>query len=188
MIILGIDPGSRITGFGLVQKSGNRHSHIENGAIFLDDRLDFSAKLKELNDRITKLIKAHQPDVLVVENIFFHKNPKSTQKLGEVRGAVILTAALNELPLFEYTPLEVKKAITGYGRATKDQIQYMICKLLNLKDRAEENASDALAIALCHAQNLGGTARTAATPNTLTPAQSLLRQASYFRSPKAKRN
>ena len=153
MIILGIDPGSRFAGYGLVKKEGNRFLHIDNGVCCVPNTDDFSKKLVFLHRHFDDIIKTFKPDSISIENIFVHKNVKSAQKLGEARGVLILTAALHDLPVFEYTPLEVKKAITGYGQATKDQMMLMVRRLLNLRDLAEENASDALGLALCHAQS-----------------------------------
>ena len=153
MIILGIDPGSRITGYGLIKKTGNKAVHIENGSLYLDQKGTFADRLVTLYQEIQAIISAYGPQALVVENIFYHKNPKSLQKLGEVRGVVILAGAITNLKIYEYTPLEIKKAITGYGNATKEQVQYMVRNLLKLNDPAEENASDALATAICHAHS-----------------------------------
>lgn len=148
-IILGIDPGSRKTGYGLIRKLGNRCEHIENGTLFLEEQDRYLDRLKCLYNSLNDLIKKFQVEILAVEDIFYHKNPKTIQKLGEVRGVVLLCAATSGLSLQEYAPLQVKQAITGYGRADKNQIQVMVGKLLGLRDRVEENAGDALAIALC---------------------------------------
>ncbi|MBU0505363.1 MAG: crossover junction endodeoxyribonuclease RuvC [bacterium] len=182
MIILGIDPGSRITGFGLVKKSGNNTAHLENGTLFLDSKEQYKDRLVYLYQEIQALVNAFQPEALAIENIFYHKNPKSVQKLGEARGVAILAGAISGLSIFEYTPLEVKKAVTGHGNATKEQVQYMVRRLLNLKDLAEENASDALGVALCHAHScnhMNSDLNKATTPTNR--AQELLKKANFYR-------
>lgn len=182
MIILGIDPGSRKTGFGLIEKSGNHVSHLENGTFYLEDKDSFAERLVFLHEKIKTVITSFKPKAIVVENIFYHKNPKSLQKLGEVRGVVILSGALLGLEVFEYTPLEVKKTITGHGVATKEQVQYMVRRLLKLKDLAEENASDALALAWCHAQTNNSLAKLLKnTKANVSRAKSLLEGASFYR-------
>jgi crossover junction endodeoxyribonuclease RuvC len=182
MIILGIDPGSRITGFGLVKKSGNKTTHLENGTLYLDTKKQYKDRLVFLFQEIQALVNAFKPEALSIENIFYHKNPKSVQKLGEARGVAILAGAISNLDVFEYTPLEIKKAITGHGNATKEQVQYMVRRLLNLKDLAEENASDALGAALCHAHSC--TLNNQLLQNTktgLNEAQEILKKANYYR-------
>lgn len=182
MIILGIDPGSRKTGFGLIKKSGNHNTHIENGTLYLEKLEKYSDRLVMLFNELQALIQAFKPDVISIENIFYHKNPKSIQKLGEVRGVAIVSAATKGLPVFEYAPLEVKKAITGYGAAKKEQVQFMICKLLNLKDVPEENASDALGLALCHAHSYNQLTSVRSTSSVRrNDAQELLKKASFYR-------
>jgi crossover junction endodeoxyribonuclease RuvC len=181
-IILGIDPGSRLTGFGIVKKSGNRITHIENGTFYLQEHKKYSDRLVVLYQEIQALIAAFKPTSLAIENIFYHKNPKSIQKLGEVRGVAIVSGAISGLPIAEYAPLEVKKAVTGYGNATKDQMQYMVQKLLNLPDLAEENASDALGIAICHAQNDNTISNTIKGFTKKTnQAKELLKKASFYK-------
>lgn len=183
MIILGIDPGSRKTGFGLVHKSGNHYRHIENGTLYLEKLPNYTDRLVYLYNEIQALVSAFKPEVFSIENIFFHKNPKSVQKLGEVRGVAMVSAARLGLPVFEYAPLEVKKAVTGYGNAKKEQVQFMMCKLLNLKDVPEENACDALALALCHAHSYNqlSTLKSNTRMQNSSSAQELLRKASFYR-------
>lgn len=111
MIILGIDPGSRLTGFGLIKKSGNRNHHMENGTLYLEKSGKYTDRLVFLYQEIQSIINAFKPEAFAIENIFYYKNPKSIQKLGEVRGVAMLSAAIAGLPIFEYTPLEVKKAV-----------------------------------------------------------------------------
>lgn len=153
MIILGIDPGSRITGYGLVEKQKQATRHLENGGIYCDKAPSFDKRLVMIFENIKTLINKHRPDVVAIENIFYSKNAQSALKLGHARGSALVAASSLQLPIFEYTPSEVKQAVVGYGRASKDQVQKMVKVLLNLPQVAEENASDALAVALCHAHH-----------------------------------
>lgn len=152
MIILGIDPGSQLTGYGLIQKEGSRFTHIDNGAIVLTDKESFPLRLKSLFEKIGAIIDQFHPELVSLENIFYAKNVQSTVKLGHARGTIMVACALKNLPIVEYTPLEIKKAVVGYGQASKDQVQKMVKALLHLPQVAEENASDALAAALCGGQ------------------------------------
>lgn len=153
MIVLGIDPGSRFAGYGVVQKNGSACSHIDNGVIVLSTKISFANRLGQLFQDIQHIIRKYRPSSLAIEDIFNHKNVKSTLKLGHARGAVLAAAALAGLEVTEYTPLKVKQAVVGYGAASKDQVQKMVKALLGLPELAEENASDALAVALCHAHS-----------------------------------
>ena len=155
MIVLGIDPGSRITGYGIVEKSGNRLIHIDNGAIFTDTAADFPGRLKKIFDGLLEVISQYKPDQVAIENIFFSTNPQSALKLGQARGAAIVAAVHCGLPVAEYTALQVKLAVVGQGRAAKEQVQKMIRVLLTLPETAQEDASDALAIAICHINSYG---------------------------------
>ncbi len=153
MVILGVDPGSRLTGFGIVRKEGSSLIHIDNGLIKLNEKEPMTKRLVVLFREVQKIIKTFSPEILALENIFYSKNIQSTLKLGHARGSIIVAAGLLGLKIFEYTPLAVKQAITGYGGAGKEQIQKMIKTLLGLPQTAEENASDALAVAICHAHS-----------------------------------
>lgn len=150
MRVLGIDPGSRITGYGLVDQLGNRLIHVDNGAIFTDKAPDFAGRLKLIFDGLTEVITAYRPDQVAVENIFFSTNVQSALKLGQARGAAIVAAVHAGLPVAEYTALQVKQAVVGQGRAEKGQVQKMLKVLLGLPEIAQEDASDALAVAICH--------------------------------------
>lgn len=161
MLVMGIDPGSLVTGYGLVGEEGGRLISVDYGVIRLQERGHTDAiavRLKVLFDGLCGIIRRYSPDVVAVESVFHSANVKSALTLGHVRGVVLLSAASEGLPLVEYSPLEVKKAVTGYGRADKHQIQAMVKTLLNL-DRVPEphDAADALAIALCRA--FGGGSR-----------------------------
>lgn len=152
MIILGIDPGTYRTGFGLVQKNGNQLDHVDNGLIAPSVKFSLPEKLKKIYESLEAMIKEFQPKEIALEDLFFAKNAKSVLKLGHARGVVMLAAAQHGIPVYEYPPAQVKQAICGFGQATKDQIQKMVKIHLKLKEVAEENASDALAVALCHCQ------------------------------------
>jgi len=150
MRVLGIDPGSRITGYGIVDQQGNRLVHVDNGAIFTDSAADFSGRLKKIFDGLCDVIAQYRPDEVAVENIFFSTNVQSALKLGQARGAAIVAAVHAGLPVAEYTALQVKQAVVGQGRAEKGQVQKMLKALLGLPEIAQADASDALAVAVCH--------------------------------------
>ena len=163
-IILGIDPGSRITGYGLIHaKPNNQYTFIACGCVRIEKET-LGNKLKRIHEVIAELVQTFAPEEAAVEQIFFHENPGTALKLGQARGAAIAAAALYGLSIHEYTARQVKKSIVGYGAAAKEQMQHMIQILLNLKEKPQVDAADALAIALCHAytrqglQNLGGVA------------------------------
>jgi len=155
MIVLGIDPGSRITGYGIVKKTGNRLIHIDNGAIFTDTALDFPGRLKKIFDGLVDVIAQYKPDQVAIENIFFSTNAQSALKLGQARGAAIVAAVHCGLPVAEYSALQVKQAVVGQGKAEKGQVQKMLKALLGLPEIAQEDASDALAVAICHINSYG---------------------------------
>lgn len=153
MIVLGIDPGSRITGYGLVVKEGNRLRHLDNGAIYTDSAKDFAVRLDRIFRGVGEVIERYHPDTLAVEQVFFARNVQSALKLGQARGAAIVAGVTAGLPVAEYTAMQVKQAVVGHGHATKEQVQRMVKALLALPEVAQEDASDALAIAICHAHS-----------------------------------
>jgi crossover junction endodeoxyribonuclease RuvC len=153
MIILGIDPGSRITGYGIIRKEGNRLVHIDNGAVFTDSSADFPGRLKRIFDGLTDVINRYTPHAVAVEDIFFSNNAQSALKLGQARGAAIVAGVHAGLPVFEYTALQVKQSVVGHGKAAKEQVQQMVKVLLGLPEIAQADASDALAVAICHANS-----------------------------------
>ena len=155
MRILGVDPGSRITGYGIIVKEGNRLIHVDNGAIFTDSRNDFPVRLQKIYRGLSDIIEQYRPDAMAIENIFFSTNVQSALKLGQARGAAIVAGVNAGLPVSEYTALQVKQAVVGHGRAAKEQVQKMLKVLLNLPETAQEDASDALAVAVCHANSIG---------------------------------
>lgn len=150
MLILGIDPGSVTTGYGLIEGDRGKMQHVDNGGIFLSSKSSLSERVCEIHDRIDDLIRRFSPDVLALEDIFIAKNVSSTLKLGHARGAVMVAAGRARVSIVEYTALQVKQAVTGYGHAPKEQVQKMVRTLLNLPDLAFADASDALAVAICH--------------------------------------
>lgn len=154
MIILGIDPGSQITGYGLLESLDSRLFHIDNGGIFTNTQENFPHRLHTIFSGIKSLIQKFSPDAVVVENIFYAKNVKSALQLAHARSAAIVAAMEFKLPVYEYSPLAIKQAVVGYGRASKEQIQSMIKQLLKLPEVAYYDASDALAVAICHAHSM----------------------------------
>lgn len=155
MRVLGIDPGSRITGYGIVDQTGNRLVHVDNGAIFTDSADDFPGRLKRIFDGLSEIIVQYHPDEVAIENIFFSTNVQSALKLGQARGAAIVAAVNANLPVAEYSALQVKQAVVGQGRAEKSQVQKMLKSLLGLPEIAQADASDALAVAVCHINSYG---------------------------------
>ena len=155
MRVLGIDPGSRITGYGVVDQAGNKLAHVDNGAIFTEKAADFAGRLKRIFDGLSEVIAQYQPDEVAIENIFFSTNVQSALKLVQARGAAIVAAVHAGLPVAEYSALQVKQAVVGQGRADKGQVQKMLKALLGLPETAQADASDALAVAICHINSYG---------------------------------
>ncbi len=148
-IILGIDPGSRITGFGLIAVENRKNYYLTSGCIRLSSK-NWLEKCGVLYDALHKIIQTYQPTESAIEQIFMHLNPSVALKLGQARGATITALANFNLTLSEYTPRQVKLAVVGYGAAKKNQVQQMVQVLLSLSGLPQVDASDALAIALCH--------------------------------------
>lgn len=155
MIILGIDPGLTCTGWGIVAKSGSRLSHVANGQIRTDAKAGMAERLVELDAVLTDVILLHRPDTGAVEEVFVNVNPQSTLKLGQARGVAMLSVARAGIPVAEYSTKLVKKAIVGTGGAAKAQVQAMLKVLLPGVTLAGEDAADALAVAITHANMLG---------------------------------
>lgn len=154
MIILGIDPGFARTGFGVIEEKNKNLCMIDYGCISTSAGLTFPKRLKKIREELNGLIKKHRPDICSVEKIFFCKNTKTAIDVGQARGVVILTAAEKNLKILEFTPLQVKQFITGYGKAEKGQIQKMVKILLNLKEIPKpDDAADALALAIAGSNN-----------------------------------
>ena len=158
MRILGVDPGSRRTGYGCIETSGSRHRFIVCGAIAAPAHAALPDKLMAVHDGLARLIAAHQPDVVAFEDLFYARNVRSALVLGHVRGVLMLAAAEAGVPAAEYSPAEVKQAVVGYGRADKQQVQQMVTLLLGMDAPPSPlDASDALAVAVCHAHSIGPT-------------------------------
>jgi crossover junction endodeoxyribonuclease RuvC len=154
MRVLGIDCGSRITGFGVIDTDGANCALVQCGAIRVKPTDHLAERLKSIYTGIEDLIRRWNPDVAAFENVFYATNVQSALKLGHVRGVSMVAAAQANLPIYEYSPLEVKSAVTGYGRAEKSQVQQMVKALLRLQTLPEPyDASDALAVAICHANS-----------------------------------
>ena len=149
--ILGIDPGLRSTGFGLIEQSGNQLAYVASGCIKTDDKGTLPERLKTIAEDVQSIIKQHKPDDVVVEKVFVNVNPQSTLLLGQARGAAITAAVLLNAPVHEYTALQVKQAVVGHGKAAKEQVQEMVKRLLKLDTTPQADAADALATAITHA-------------------------------------
>jgi crossover junction endodeoxyribonuclease RuvC len=148
-VILGVDPGSRYTGFGVLEGEGNRVLHLTSGCIAAGSRPPLEFRLCRIFDSLSELIQQHRPDAIALEEIFLATNVHSAFTLGQVRGVVLLLAARAGVPIFHYSPLVVKKAVVGYGRASKTQVQLMVKQLLGV-EVGDEHAADALAVGMCH--------------------------------------
>jgi len=149
-IILGIDPGSRKTGFGIIRLDGARTTYISSGVIRIPDTA-LPERLKTIFTALNEIIQQFQPQEVAVENVFMAKSAGSALKLGQARGAAIVAAVSHDLPVAEYEARKVKQSVVGTGAATKLQVQHMVKALLSLPGEPQEDAADALAVALCHA-------------------------------------
>jgi crossover junction endodeoxyribonuclease RuvC len=150
-ITLGIDPGSIICGYGIIKTVNCGDTvYVASGRIILSSKSPLNTRLKELYDGIAEIIRSYSPDEVAVEKVFFAKGIKAALTLGHARGAALIAAASCNIPVYEYSALEVKKAIVGYGRAEKHQVQAMVSKMLDLKFKLSKDSADALALALCH--------------------------------------
>ena len=151
-LILGIDPGTAVTGYGVVAKEGGGAvSLVECGVVRTSSREALPVRIREIYEAVAALIARHAPSVVVVEDVFQGKNVQSSLKLGHARGAILLAAALDEIPIAEYSPREIKKAVVGNGNATKDQVGFMVQQQLRLKaPPSPSDAADGVAAALCH--------------------------------------
>jgi crossover junction endodeoxyribonuclease RuvC len=152
MRVLGLDPGSRRTGYGLVEKTGNRLRCVVQGVIAPAARLDLPHRLHAIASRAGELIESGVPDVVVIEQAFYHESARSTLVLGHVRGALLVAAVQRGIEVAEYSPREIKMSVTGSGAAAKEQVAFMVQRLLSLPAALAPDAADALACALCHLQ------------------------------------
>jgi crossover junction endodeoxyribonuclease RuvC len=150
-IILGIDPGSQITGYGVIRSDGQKHVYIASGAIIVRTKT-MPVRLVEIFRAISTIIAQYAPQQAAIEQVFMAKNANSALKLGQARGAAIVAMAQQNLPIHEYSARSVKQAVVGYGGAAKEQVQQMVKLLLGLNQIPQPDAADALAIAICHAQ------------------------------------
>ncbi|HYR03305.1 MAG TPA: crossover junction endodeoxyribonuclease RuvC [Syntrophobacteria bacterium] len=159
MRIIGIDPGSLITGYGIVEPIDGRPCHVASGRVMAPAGVPFNGRLRTIYSRLAEVITHHRPEVMAVEDLFFARNVKTALKLGHVRGVAMLAGLNAGLPIAEYSPLTVKQALVGYGRAQKEQIQEMVRLLLRLEFLPEPDTADALAVAVCHLHSSQGEGR-----------------------------
>ncbi|WP_213974775.1 crossover junction endodeoxyribonuclease RuvC [Tepidanaerobacter acetatoxydans] len=151
MLIMGVDPGIAISGYGIISNEQSNCYVVEYGVIRTPPKLAMPYRLQQIHEGYLELIQKYKPDVVAVEELFFNKNAKTIISVGQARGVAVLAAALSKIEVFEYTPLQVKQAVVGYGRADKQQVQQMIKTSFNLEELPKpDDAADALAVALCH--------------------------------------
>ena len=149
--IIGIDPGSRITGYGIIEKHGRRLGFVTCGTIRTDGEKDFSRRLLLIFEGLSEVMELHHPEVAAVEDVFVAHNPRSALKLGQARGTAVVAAMRQGLMVHDYSPRMIKQAVAGYGQAEKEQVQHMVRALLDLSGVPSSDAADALAVAICHA-------------------------------------
>ena len=150
MLVLGVDPGSTTTGFGLVEKKGRYMTCIHAGIISSSSHKPFYERIYKIFQSMVEIMDQYRPQEMAIEDVFFAKNVKSSLKLGHARGAALIAAVHCGIKVFEYSPLEIKKSVVGYGRASKDQVRAMVQVILKLKTQFGSDTSDALATAICH--------------------------------------
>ena len=154
-IILGIDPGSRITGYGIIREEKGKFQYIDSGCIRTSLE-SLSHRLKDIFNGICELLDLHSPDEVAIEQVFMHQNPSSALKLGHARGVAMVAVASHRIPLYEYSAREVKQSVVGYGAAEKSQVNHMVVNLLQLNKAPQVDAADALGIAICHSHTRRG--------------------------------
>ena len=152
--VLGIDPGSRITGYGIIDIEGSRLHFVSCGTIRTNQKYPFAHRLNEIFEGINEVVQLHNPAVAAVEDVFLASNPRSALKLGHARGAAVVAAMQNGLAVYDYSARAVKQAVAGYGQAEKEQVQHMVGVILGLKGKPSADAADALAVAICHSNQL----------------------------------
>lgn len=154
MIILGIDPGLRTTGFGVIEKHGNKLRYIASGTVKTGSDGELPPRLKIILQGVSEIVGTYRPDCAAIEKVFVNVNPQSTLLLGQARGAAICALVNSDLSVAEYTALQVKQAVTGHGKAAKEQVQEMVSRLLSLPGLPGTDAADALGVAICHANSV----------------------------------
>ena len=151
MIIFGVDPGTILTGYGIISTKNKKAAYLKSGVLKTNPEETLSQKLKFIYSGLTREVQKHKPDVFCIETAFYGKNVQSAMKIGYVRGVAMLVASLNDILCVEYSPREIKKAVVGKGAASKEQVQYMIKNMLQLeKEKIKFDETDALAVSLCH--------------------------------------
>jgi len=150
MLVLGVDPGSRVTGYGLVEKSDHDVTFVHSGLIRPPGKTPFYQRIYAIFESMVEVMGRYHPREMAIEDLFYAKNIQSSLKLGHARGAVLIAAVHCNIPIFEYTPLEIKKSVVGYGRADKEQVRSMVQVILRVREELPLDASDALAAAICH--------------------------------------
>lgn len=154
MRILGLDPGFAITGYGIIDYVGTKLSAVEYGAIFTESKQPFPKRLTQLGDDLTKILHQFNPDHIAIEELFFNTNTKTAIQVAQARGVLLYVSEKFGKPTFSYTPVQVKSSVCGHGGAEKHQVQYMVQKLLNIKEKPKpDDVADALGIAICHAHS-----------------------------------
>ena len=154
MIIIGIDPGYAITGFGVLEYEGNHFKLIESGSIQTKAGIPLPTRIAKIYDDMNELIEKYKPDAIAIEELFFNRNTTTAIGVAQGRGAVLIAAAKTSTPIYEYTPLQVKQGVTGYGRADKKQVQMMVKTVLGLEKVPKlDDTTDAIAIGICHAHS-----------------------------------
>ena len=156
--ILGIDPGLRVTGFGVIEKTGSRLAYVGSGCIKTDSEDSLPQRLGTIHAGLRELVERYRPDQAAIEIVFVNVNPQSTLLLGQARGAAITGLVAGGLEVAEYTALQIKQAVVGNGKAAKEQVQHMVQRLLSLEGAPSSDAADALACAICHAHGSSGLA------------------------------
>ncbi len=150
MLVLGVDPGSLVTGYGLVKKEGGTLTYVGGGKISFPHPWPFHQRIHRIFSSLVEIIETYHPEEMSIEDIFFAKNVKSALKIGHARGAALVAAVQGGVKVFEYTPLQIKQSVVGYGRATKEQVRAMVKVLLKLDTQFSLDTADALAVAICH--------------------------------------
>ena len=154
MRILGVDPGFAITGYSIIDYIGNKFNLETSGAILTEAKTSFPLRLEKINKELDNIIKMYKPDAMAIEELFFNNNAKTAINVAQARGVILITARQNNVDIYEYTPLQVKQAVTGYGRADKIQVQRMVKMILNVEKLPKlDDTTDSMAMAICHAHS-----------------------------------